>query len=76
MSVNLVAVKHEGEGTELCIAPTGVLKPGDTVETDWGRGVIEATVFTFSGDELFDFLRKYIQIKPVRAVIKFLEVKE
>lgn len=75
-SVNLVSVNHGAEGTELCTAPTGAVKPGDTVETDWGRGVIEATVFTYYGDELFDFIRKHVQIHKVRAIIKFLEEEE
>lgn len=64
----------------LCYAPYNTVKIGDTVLIDCENGksvfgTVADTTYTFGEDDVFLFLKRNIDILPIKAVLRELKYK-
>lgn len=72
-----IVYAETGNGDFLCYAPFHALKVGDTVELQNGRAAtVKDLVYTFAGDDIFQFLKRNMKMQPVKAVVHQLNYDE
>ena len=67
-SIDLAVVDMEVRNA-ICYAPYGEIKPGDTVITSIGNGIVTETLYTYTDNELFAFFKRNVEIVPIKSVI-------
>lgn len=68
-SIDLAVVDMEYKNA-ICYAPYGTIKPGDTVITSIGNGIVTETLYTYTDNELFAFFKRNVEIVPIRSVVQ------
>lgn len=75
--IDLVIIRPaKGEGRSVGYAPRGEVNVGDTVITQFGEEIVLDTLFTYSEDEVFQFLKRNSTLTKIQSVVKTIDYSE
>ena len=74
MSIDLVIVRPvKGEGRTIGYVPRGAVEIGDVVITRFGEEEVVDTLYSYTEDDVFKFMKKNTILTPIYSVIKKLD---
>lgn len=75
--IDLVIIRPaKGEGRSIGYAPRGEVNVGDTVVTQFGDEVVLDMLFTYSEDDVYQFLKRNKTLTRIKSVVKTIDYSE
>lgn len=72
--IDLVIIRPaRGDGRSVGYAPRGEVNVGDTVITQFGEEVVLDTLFTYSEDDVYQFLKRNSTLTRIQSVMKTID---